>query len=121
MHITAKMIADGPPTTVFVFGDNLQKRGLGGQAAVARPFVPEGRAFGIPTKRAPHMGPAAFFSDRPDEIAAVKDAMATIDKMIESGKHVVFFPNIGEGRAMLKEKSPYIYKMLYHYIRGIHR
>lgn len=99
-------------STVYVFGDNLEGRGLGGQAGVARPFVPTGKAFGIPTKRAPHDDDGSFFSDQPDEIYAVSQAFCAIRRMLAGGKKIVFFPRIGEGLADLEHRSPQILGMI---------
>ncbi|KKL05458.1 hypothetical protein LCGC14_2605850, partial [marine sediment metagenome] len=50
-HITRQMLRD-EPDTLFVFGDNMQRRGLGGQAFAMRG---EPNAVGIPTKIFPSM------------------------------------------------------------------
>ena len=47
-------------TTVFVFGDNMERCGFGGQAAAMRG---EPNAVGVPTKWAPGSAPADFFCD----------------------------------------------------------
>jgi len=104
--ITAGDIQNAPDNFVFIFGDNLEKAGYGGQAAVARSFVICGKAFGIPTKRKPMNTPDSFFSDGEDEAQAIAEAMAEIMMMALDGKHVVFFPGIGEGYARMAEKSP---------------
>jgi len=110
--ITRKDMEDAPESHVFAFGDNLERRGKGGQAAVAREFVASGKAFGIPTKRAPRADEDAYFHDRDDEMRAVEDAFTRLAKLVLSGKHVVFFPGIGSGYARMKEKSPLIYNFL---------
>lgn len=46
---------------LFLFGDNLERRGLGGQAAAMRD---EPNAIGIPTKKSPSYKNAAFFFRR---------------------------------------------------------
>ena len=48
------------PTALYVFGDNLLRVGLGGQARECRG---EPNAVGIPTKKAPTMEAHAFLSD----------------------------------------------------------
>jgi len=92
--------------SLFVFGDNLQGWGKGGQARIRD----EPNAFGIPTKREPNMLPHAFFSDKPDEIMIV---LAKI-KELENFNGIVYLPKtpIGSGRARLKEKSPLIYEII---------
>jgi hypothetical protein len=104
--------------TVFVFGDNLEGKGFGGQAAVARQFVPCGKAIGIPTKRAPRDDEDAYFSDKTDEICAVRRSFATIRELIREGRRVVFFPDIGNGRAELQHRSPVIYGIINGFIKA---
>ena len=55
---------------LFLFGDNLEQRGLGGQAAAMRG---EPNAIGIPTKKSPSYRADAFFSD--DEFEQNKAAV----------------------------------------------
>lgn len=64
--------------TIYVFGDNMMKIGNGGQALIARQYVSLGKAIGIPTKRKPAMTEQSFFSDKADEICAVKAAFYDI-------------------------------------------
>ena len=114
--IQKKDIENAPDDTVYIFGDNLDREGLGGQAAVARPFVEQGKAFGIPTKRHPGMDEGDFFSDRNDEILFVKRAFAQILQMKQEGKKIIFFPSIGEGRAELPERSPMIHDLIKNFV-----
>jgi hypothetical protein len=57
--ITRDMLRENP-FQMFLFGDNLKKVGMAGQAAAMRG---EPNAVGIPTKRAPSNDPSAFFRD----------------------------------------------------------
>jgi hypothetical protein len=115
MIITVKMIRESV-NTVFIFGDNLERWGTGGQAKVARRFVECGKTFGIPTKRKPRKTPDVFFSDRPDEIQSVKKSFTGIRELKTRGKRIVFFPGIGEGMAELPKRSPRIYAMIKQFI-----
>jgi hypothetical protein len=92
------------PNKLVVFGDNLLGTGKGGQAIIRD----EPNAFGIPTKRAPRRTEDAYFSDKPDEIKAVNEAL---DKL--RGKEF-FLPEagVGTGLAQLQERSPQIAKIL---------
>jgi len=108
--VTEKMIVESPDGTIWIFGDNLLRIGLGGQAKIARKFVASGKAFGIPTKRSP----GTYFHDQLDESEAVVDAFMKIQGMIHEGKKIIFFPNIGRGLARMEEMSPSILG----YIRG---
>lgn len=58
-RITREML-QAEPDTLFVFGDNMVRRGFGGQAKEMRG---EPNAVGIPTKRHPTMRNNAFFTD----------------------------------------------------------
>jgi len=114
--ITADTIKNSPNDWVFVFGDNMEHRGLGGQAAVARPFVDSGKAVGLPTKIGPRKG--AFFSGLAAEWFSVKVVFARLWELALEGKYIVFFPGIGEGYANLAEECP---AMLYYIKKEISR
>lgn len=118
MMITTDDIEKSPDHYIFVFGDNLQRVGKGGQAATARDFVRCGKAFGVPTKRKPMSTNDAYFSDKPDEMAAVADAFSELARLVKKGKYIVFFPGIGDGYAKLSEKSPKIHGMIHETIRA---
>lgn len=107
-HITRQMLRD-EPDTLFVFGDNMERRGLGGQAAEMRD---EPNAVGIPTKRAPHMGADAFLrdSDYAEWIAEAMDAWHKI--ATHSGLVVWPTAGIGTGRAQLERRAPRIWASL---------
>jgi len=100
------------PDTLFVFGDNMARKGFGGQAKEMRG---EPNAVGIPTKKTPSDAPNAFFSD-----ADFLDAKKMIDEGIErlishlenSGNVVWPADGIGTGFAALPERAPAIWKYL---------
>lgn len=99
-------------TTLFVFGDNLQEKGYGGQAKEMRG---EPNAIGIPTKKKPSMTPDSFFSD--DDLTAIKDCIdekiMAIALHLEKGFDVVFPENgIGTNLAKLEEKAPKIHEYI---------
>lgn len=99
------------PDEIFVFGDNLIHKGQragAGQAAIR--FEPN--AVGIPTKRLPSTTDEAYFSDQPDEIEAVVQALRELYKRAK-GKTLVFpADGIGTGRAKMKMKSPKVWAKL---------
>ncbi|MBN9560441.1 MAG: hypothetical protein J0H14_06880 [Alphaproteobacteria bacterium] len=91
------------PDTLFVFGDNMQRRGYGGQAAAMRG---EPNAVGIPTKWAPSTAPAAFFADsdwdRPDVRDAIDSAFILLADALRAGRSVAIpADGLGTGRAEL--------------------
>lgn len=94
------------PDKVFVFGDNLLRRGTGGQAVVRH----EPNAFGVPTKRAPSMQHNSFFSDRDNERQAVLIALRNLYALAR--KQAVVFPaaGLGTGLAQMPTKSPNVYR-----------
>lgn len=118
-YITAEDIEGAPSGTVFVFGDNMKGIGNGGQASIARQFVPVGKAFGIPTKWSPDMEEGSFFSDKREEISAVRRSFERIRQLSNEGKKVVFFPGIGEGLAQLPFRSPEIYGMIVGFVESM--
>ncbi len=92
---------------LFLFGDNLERRGLGGQAAAMRG---EPNAVGIPTKKSPSYKDDAFFSD--DEFeqnkAAIDAAFATVSNTVTETIRVIVIPSdgLGTGRAQLNKRAP---------------
>lgn len=98
--------------TLYVFGDNMALRGLGGQARECRG---EPNAIGIPTKWQPSMTPDSFFCD--DDL---DDVGPTIDgAFLELASHLrkggtVVWPRdgVGTGLAKLEEKAPAIFKYI---------
>lgn len=94
-------------TKLFLFGDNLERRGFGGQAAAMRG---EPNAIGIPTKKSPSYRDDAFFSD--DEFeknkASIDAAFAEIMRAITDSIRVIVIPSdgLGTGRAQLERRAP---------------
>ncbi|QYO68054.1 hypothetical protein [Leptolyngbya sp. 7M] len=92
---------------LFLFGDNLEQRGFGGQAAAMRG---EPNAIGIPTKRSPSYAEAAFFTDNEFEQnkAAIDLAFARIAKAVSNSTRVIVIPSdgLGTGRAELAKRAP---------------
>ena len=86
---------------IFVFGDNMARKGKGGQAVIRD--CPN--AFGIATKRYPSMNEDAFFSDQPDEFDVVMNDLRQLYKLSKS--HTIVFPvgGIGTGLAQMEKRS----------------
>ena len=98
------------PDFLFVFGDNLAKKGLGGQA---REMRGEPNAIGIATKRSPSMNSDAFFSDSDIHnvivMGAIKDSFRILEFHLLSGDVVVIPKNgVGGGLANLPVNAPLI-------------
>lgn len=107
-HITREMLRSNPEI-LFVFGDNLIRRGLGGQAKEMRG---EPNAVGIATKRLPSMGKGAFFTDEDFESWKNFSEEAFILLRIRASQEkLIIWPmqGIGTGFARLRSKAPKIW------------
>lgn len=100
---------------LFLFGDNLEHRGFGGQAAEMRG---EPNVLGIPTKKSPNNRDEAFFTDREFEEnkAAIDAAFAELAKSITDSIRVIVIPSdgLGTGRAQLDSRAPRTFAYLQH-------
>lgn len=97
------------PDYLFVFGDNMDRKGYGGQALACRG---EPNAVGIPTKRSPTMADHAFFTDEDADviIPVIENEFSKLFKHVANGKKVVWPEDgIGTGLAQLPERAPTIY------------
>ncbi len=104
-HITREMLR-AEPEKLFVFGDNMQRKGYGGQAKEMRD---EPNAVGIPTKIAPSMGGGAFFTD--SDLTSFVEHSAKDFRRLTEHKGIIVWPTdgIGTGRAQLKKRAPKIW------------
>lgn len=110
-HITREMVRRNPQT-LFVFGDNMERRGFGGQA---REMRGEPNAVGIPTKRSPAMTLDAFFTDEDFFAALVEISFAhhrLLNHAKRGGKIVWPMDGIGTGLAELKIRAPAIWNAI---------
>jgi hypothetical protein len=96
------------PNKIYVFGDNTQRTGTGGQAQIRN----NSNAMGIATKLAPSNDESAFMIDFDlDKNKVVIDG--DIAKIKATGKTLVFPKDgLGTGLAKLKEKAPQTYAYL---------
>jgi len=101
------------PDKLFLFGDNLERKGFGGQAAAMRG---EPNAIGIPTKKSPSNTEAAFFNDDEFELnkAAIDEAFARAQTAITEANQVIVIPadGLGTGRAQLDKRAPQTFAYL---------
>jgi len=100
------------PTTLYLFGDNDIRKGLGGQAKEMRG---EPNAIGISTKKLPARGEEAYKSDT--ELQQNKKIITDdINKAIaewNTGKYnKLIIPQMGVGLAELPTRAPETYKFL---------
>lgn len=93
------------PDILYVFGDNVARRGFGGQAKEARG---EPNAVGIPTK----MSPEAFLYDTQHLIVKepIVEAFVKLAQHLRSGKDIVWPKDgVGTGLARLPFTGPAIF------------
>ena len=119
-HITREMIRSDR-NTLFVFGDNMEGRGLGGQAAAMRG---EPNSVGVPTKWAPERKAAAYFTDddrmNRDVWHAIHEAFSRMRVALNSGRNVVIpSDGLGTGLAELPKRAPKLHSMIEAAIDGL--
>lgn len=99
------------PDHLFIFGDNDQHKGRGGQAIIRG----QQNAFGIPTKKYPSFNNNAFYTDTELIQNKIKIDQA-INKILASlpKYKVLVFPEdgLGTGLAQLNTKAPLTFKYL---------
>ena len=107
--ITRKEVQSNP-TTLYLFGDNDIRKGLGGQAKEMRG---ESNTIGISTKKMPNNEESSFKTDRELE-QNKKIIINDINKAIKewnTGKYnKLVIPQIGVGLASLPTKAPLTWK-----------
>jgi hypothetical protein len=106
---------------VYVFGDNLEKRGLGG---LARECRGEPNAIGVPTKREPSMAPGAFFTKSEEDyyawVKAARPSWELIVQAIRERKTVVFpKAGLGTGLAELPKRAPRIARTIQSWMQAL--
>ena len=100
---------------LFLFGDNLERKGFGGQAAVMRG---EPNAFGIPTKKSPSNAESAFFRDEEFDLnkASIDEAFARVAVAANDSYRTIVIPadGLGTGHAELDKRAPRTFAYLQH-------
>ena len=108
MRVISREFVRANRDKLFLFGDNADRRGFGGQARAMRG---EPNAIGIPTKKSPSYEDAAFFTDQEFEQnkVVIDRAFAEIALKAAPGEiQVIVIPSdgLGTGRAQLKSRAP---------------
>jgi hypothetical protein len=111
--------ADGD--TLYVYGDNMQGRGMGGQAAAMRG---EPNTIGVSTKWAPERRESAYFTDddlqNRDVWHAIHGAFQGMRDALAAGRNVVIpADGLGTGLAELPTRAPKIHAMIEVAIAGL--
>ena len=95
----------------YVFGDNMARDGVGGQAGAMRGFA---NAIGVPTKWLPRTGEKAYFKPadlhNPFVRAAILGAFHQMSVLLSRGIDVVIpTDGIGTGLSQLPQRAPEIH------------
>lgn len=112
------------PQIIYIFGDNLERKGNGGQAAEMRG---ERNSFGIATKRKPEHGTKECYFHDSDYFMVRKIIDEEFDRLenriIECGYKAIVAPldGIGTGLAKLPEHAPKILEYINIRLEGIAR
>lgn len=109
------------PEVKYLFGDNLIRVGLGGQAKEMRG---EPNAIGVATKKAPGMAPGDFFSDSDywDFRNQVDiDLEPAFDHLAEGGILVIPEDGLGTGLSKLPERAPKLNRYLVDLLSALRR
>lgn len=105
------------PNKIYLFGDNLERTGTGGQAIIRN----EPNAFGIATKKSPRRDDAAFYTDA-DYDEAIKIIDEDIQKALNDGRTIVIpKAGLGTGRAQLATRAPKINQYLQNRLQNLSR
>lgn len=96
------------PDVLYLFGDNDQRSGFGGQAKEMRG---EDNAVGVRTKWAPSMAESAFFNDKDAEMimAMIAEDLSELHEHLAAG-WIVVIPSdgLGTGLSELPERAPQV-------------
>jgi hypothetical protein len=108
-NITRADVQANFPRRIYLFGDNMQRVGRGGQAFAMRD---EPNAVGLPTKWTPFNGNFAFFSDEEfQNNPSIKNSIDFATDMAfawlaAGGEVVIPKDGIGTGFAQLETRAP---------------
>lgn len=103
-YITRKYIQNHP-NILFLFGDNDQRRGLGG---MAKDFRGEPNVFGIRTKHAPLRAHWAYYTDTDLEKnrASILQDIASVVRKMQNYRAIWIPKSLGTGLASLQSTAP---------------
>lgn len=123
MHRICRSDVKADRNTVYVFGDNMEGRGLGGQA---REMRGEPNAIGVPTKWRPGREERDYFTDDDakdrDVWHAIHGAFERMRAALAEGRNVVIpFDGLGPGLAELPTRAPKLHRMIEDAIAGLGR
>ncbi|MCJ2092257.1 hypothetical protein MKK67_07080 [Methylobacterium sp. J-072] len=105
---------------LYVFADNLERRGVRGQPDEMRG---EPNAIGIPTRRSPSQLVDAFFSDNDLDAYYIESRAAfqrLVGRLRKGGIVVLPVDGLGTGSDRLKDKAPLIWQQLQYDLARLH-
>lgn len=108
------------PNMFFVFGDNDERNGYGGQAKEMRG---EPNSIGVRTKHRPSNSSTAYYTDDTyaENCRKIKEDLDTVVYKLEAGFITVFPTNgIGTGLSGLENRAPRTYKYLQDTLNNIY-
>ena len=100
------------PHKLFVYGDNMIRRGKGGQAIIRD----EPNTHGIATKRLPSSTTDSFFSDKPDEASIIlNDVLDMLSRFEYEHYTTIVLPaaGLGTGLSEMPKRSPQLFEWLH--------
>ena len=107
------------PEVLYVFGDNVDRVGLGGQAGEMRG---EPKAVGVATKWSPSMRDTSFFDDSDYEhISKIIDTdFEPLFKAALNGKTIIIpADGLGPGLSEMPTRCPKLYRLLRSYVETL--
>lgn len=91
------------PDYVWVYSDNLLRKGHAGQAIIRN----EPNAFGLVTKRKPSTTPDSYMTGTDLDLSAIKEDFNLLHQAIKAGRTVIFpASGLGTGLAQLSTRAP---------------
>ena len=97
------------PNKLYVFGDNLERKGLGGQAIIRK----EPNSYGIATKLKPYSSEDSYMRDIELHKEDIEFDISNLEQLIKANKQYEYlvFPKdgLGTGLAKLDEKAPRLF------------
>lgn len=94
------------PDKIYVFGDNVARKGRGGQA---KPCRDKPNTLGVRTKRTPGTEASAYWHDDTfiENVKYVTEDFKQIEKLLKKGRTLVFpLDGFGTGLAELRTNAP---------------
>ena len=106
------------PKKIYVFGDNIIRSGLGGQAIIRDCF----NAIGLVTKRLPDTNPESYFADTISDYKILTGDLFNLSKLLNSPEYqdwTLVFPKdgIGTGLSKMPQKSPFLFDVMSNYLK----